>query len=90
MSKDMLLTSTRLKMTRFQVKGLYNEPIGNSLVNMRVPIKHMNISTGLLQFISKLNQSQLQFKKAVNIYSVFKRTEDFKQRKIGKQLGIGM
>ena len=53
-----------------------NQPQGNNLVNMRGSIKHLNITTGLLQFISKLNHSQIKFKDAINKYAMFKRSKN--------------
>ena len=75
-NEEMMLTSTRLKMTKFHMRGLMNQPQGNNLVNMRGSIQHLNITTGLLQFISKLNHSQIKFKDAISKYAMFKRNKN--------------
>ena len=58
------------------MRGLMNQPQGNNLVNMRGSKKHLNITTGLLQFISKLNHSQIKFKDAISKYAMFKRNKN--------------
>ena len=72
---EIMLTSTRLKVTKFHVGGLMNQPQGNNLVKLRSSFKHLNITTGFLEYIKSLNHSNIKFKNAIKRYAIFKNME---------------
>ena len=72
---EIMLTSTRLKVTKFHMGGLMNQPQGNNLVKLRSSFKHLNITTGFLQYIKRLNHSNIKFKDAIKKYAIFKNME---------------
>ena len=72
---EIMLTSTRLKVTKFHMGGLMNQPQGNNLVKLRSSFKQLNITTGFLEYIKSLNHSNIKFKNAIKRYAIFKNME---------------
>ena len=74
-NNELMLTSTRLQVTRFHMGGLMNKPQGNSLVKLRSSFKELNITNGFLSYIKELNISHIKFKNAIKKYAMFKTQE---------------
>ena len=68
MSNGVLLVGMKNNLAKFSMKGLYNTPIHNTMVDMRYAMDRYNISNKFIEFITKLNKSKLNFETAVQMY----------------------